>query len=58
MGSKSCCSLFEDISLKARQVADLVRGKDAKEAIGILRYTNKRSAPLINKSFKISDSKR
>lgn len=38
--------------LKARQVADLVRGKDVKEAIGILRYTNKRSAPLINKVLK------
>ncbi|HZJ85006.1 MAG TPA: 50S ribosomal protein L22 [Syntrophomonadaceae bacterium] len=34
---------------KARQVADLVRGKNVDEAIGILRYTNKRSAPLISK---------
>ncbi|MDD4171443.1 MAG: 50S ribosomal protein L22 [Syntrophomonas sp.] len=38
--------------LKARQVADLVRGKDIKEALGILRYTNKKSAPLINKVMK------
>lgn len=38
--------------LKARQVVNLVRGKDAKEAISILRYTNKRSAPLINKLIK------
>ncbi|MGI6433821.1 MAG: 50S ribosomal protein L22 [Syntrophomonadaceae bacterium] len=37
---------------KARQVADLVRGKDVKEAIGILKYANKRSAPLINKVLK------
>ncbi|NLT20596.1 MAG: 50S ribosomal protein L22 [Syntrophomonadaceae bacterium] len=37
---------------KARQVADLVRGKDIDEAIGILRYTNKKSAPLINKVLK------
>ena len=38
--------------LKARQVADLVRGKAIKEALGILRYTNKKSAPLINKVLK------
>ncbi|MGI5922201.1 MAG: 50S ribosomal protein L22 [Syntrophomonadaceae bacterium] len=38
--------------LKARQVADLVRGKDVDEAIGILRYTNKKSAPLIGKVLK------
>ncbi|MGI5879588.1 MAG: 50S ribosomal protein L22 [Syntrophomonadaceae bacterium] len=37
---------------KARQVADLVRGKDIDEAIGILRYTNKKSAPLISKVLK------
>ncbi len=35
--------------LKARQVADLVRGKDTGEAMAILRYTNKKSAPLIRK---------
>ena len=34
---------------KARQVADLVRGKDTEEAMAILRYTNKKSAPLIRK---------
>ena len=38
--------------LKARQVADLVRGKDVKEALGILRYTNKNSSPLISKVVK------
>ena len=37
---------------KARQVADLVRGKDVDEAVGILKYTNKKSAPLINKVLK------
>ncbi len=35
--------------LKTRQVADLVRGKNIKEAKGILRYVNKRSAPVIDK---------
>lgn len=38
--------------LKARQVADLVRGKDVNEALGILRYTNKKSSPLISKVVK------
>lgn len=37
---------------KARQVADLVRGKDVDEAVGILRYTNKKSAPMISKVLK------
>lgn len=37
---------------KARQVADLIRGKDVDEAIGILRYTKKKSAPLIGKVLK------
>lgn len=37
---------------KARQVADLVRGKDVNEALGILKYTNKRSAPMIHKLLK------
>jgi large subunit ribosomal protein L22 len=38
--------------LKARQVADLVRGKNVNEAVGILKYTNKKSAPLISKVLK------
>jgi large subunit ribosomal protein L22 len=37
---------------KARQVADLVRGKNVGEAVGILKYTNKKSAPLIGKVLK------
>jgi large subunit ribosomal protein L22 len=37
---------------KARQVVNLVRGREVKEALGILKYTNKRSAPLINKVIK------
>lgn len=38
--------------LKARQVADLVRGKGTDEAMAILRYTNKKTAPLIRKVIK------
>lgn len=35
--------------LKARQVADLVRGKDVKEALGILRYANKKTSFMLSK---------
>jgi large subunit ribosomal protein L22 len=34
---------------KARLVADLVRGKDAAEAIEMLTFLNKKSAPMIKK---------
>jgi large subunit ribosomal protein L22 len=37
---------------KARQVADLVRGKEVGEAIGILKYANKKPAPYIEKVLK------
>lgn len=49
MESKAIGRYLRVSPLKARQVADLVRGKDVAEAIGILRYTNKKSAPLIGK---------
>jgi large subunit ribosomal protein L22 len=34
---------------KARLVADLVRGRDASEAIELLTFLNKKSAPMIRK---------
>lgn len=34
---------------KARLVADMVRGKSVSEAVNILRYTTKKSAPLLRK---------
>jgi large subunit ribosomal protein L22 len=37
---------------KARLVVDLVRGKDVKEALGILEYTNKSATPAIIKVVK------
>ena len=37
---------------KARQVVDLVKGKDAKEALAILRHTRKRGAELVGKVLK------
>lgn len=52
MEAKAIARYLRVSPFKARQVADLLRGKDVKEAIGILRYTNKKSAPLINKVLK------
>lgn len=34
---------------KARLVADLVRGRDVPEAIEILSFTNKKTAPILRK---------
>lgn len=34
---------------KARLVANMVRGKDVEEAIEVLSFTNKKSAPIIRK---------
>lgn len=34
---------------RARLVVDLVRGKKVEEAIGILEFTNKKTAPLLKK---------
>jgi large subunit ribosomal protein L22 len=34
---------------KVRLVADLVRGKDVNEALQILSFTNKKSAPILKK---------
>jgi large subunit ribosomal protein L22 len=52
MEAKAIARYLRISPFKARQVADLVRGKNVKEAIGILKYANKRSAPLINKVLK------
>lgn len=37
---------------KARQVVDLIRGKNTREAMAILRYANKKAAPLVAKVLK------
>ena len=34
---------------KARMIADLVRGRDAAEAIQLLQFTNKSGAPVLKK---------
>ncbi len=41
---------------KARLVVDLVRGKDVKEALAILEYTNKSASPAIYKVVKSAAS--
>lgn len=41
---------------KARLVVDLVRGKDVKEALGILEYVNKSATPAIIKVVKSAAS--
>jgi large subunit ribosomal protein L22 len=38
--------------MKARQVADLIRGKNIKEVLGILRYTSKKSSAIMSKLIK------
>jgi len=37
---------------KARLVADMIRGTNAKQALDILRFTNKKAAKIISKSLK------
>lgn len=37
---------------KVKIVIDLIRGKNAKEAIAILKYTNKAAAPIVEKLVK------
>lgn len=37
---------------KVKIVIDLIRGKNAKEAIAILKYTNKAAAPVVEKLVK------
>ncbi len=37
---------------KARLVVDLIRGRNAGDALNILRHTNKRSAPAVEKGLR------
>ena len=52
MEARAKASYIRVSPFKARQVADLIRGKEAREAVGILKYTNKKSSPLIGKVLK------
>lgn len=49
MESKAIAKYIRVSPFKARQVVDLVRGKDIKEARAILRYANKKAGPLVAK---------
>ena len=37
---------------KARLVVDLIRGKSVQDALDILRFTNKKAAPIVSKLIK------
>ena len=37
---------------KAKIVLDLIKGKDAHEALAILKYTNKAASPIVSKILK------
>jgi large subunit ribosomal protein L22 len=37
---------------KAEIVLDLIKGKEAKEALAILKYTNKAASPIVSKILK------
>lgn len=52
MEAKATAKMIRVSPQKARLVVDLVRGKDVKEALGILEYTNKSAAPAIIKVVK------
>jgi large subunit ribosomal protein L22 len=49
MESKAVLRNVRVSAQKARLVADLVRGKDVPEAIEVLAFTRKKSAPLVRK---------
>jgi len=49
MQSKAHLKFARVAPQKARLVADLVRGRDVSDAIEVLTFTNKKSAPMIKK---------
>jgi len=49
MRSKASARFSRIAPRKARMIADLVRGRDAAEAIQLLQFTNKSGAPVIQK---------
>lgn len=49
MRSKASARFSRISPRKARMVADLVRGRDAAEAIQLLAFTNKSGAPILKK---------
>lgn len=49
MGSKASARFSRIAPRKARMIADLVRGRDAAEAIQLLQFTTKSGAPVVKK---------
>ncbi len=49
MSSKASARFSRIAPRKARMIADLVRGKDAAEAIQLLQFTRKSGAPVVQK---------
>ncbi|MCB9793330.1 MAG: 50S ribosomal protein L22 [Alphaproteobacteria bacterium] len=49
MESKASLRFSRISARKARLVADLVRGRDVEEALEVLTFTRKKSAPMIRK---------
>lgn len=52
MQSKAIAKTVRIAPRKVRLILDLVRGKEAGEAISILKLTNKRSSPIVEKLVK------
>lgn len=52
MQSKAIAKTVRIAPRKVRLILDLVRGKEAGEAISILKLTNKRSSPVVEKLVK------
>ncbi|QQD84278.1 MULTISPECIES: 50S ribosomal protein L22 [Jeotgalicoccus] len=52
MQSKAVARTVRIAPRKVRLIADLVRGKEVGEAISILKLTNKRSSPVVEKLVK------
>lgn len=46
------CRYIRSSAQKLRLVVDAVRGKKVSQALDILKYTNKKSAELVNKTLK------
>ncbi len=52
MDIKASCKHVKVSPRKARYVVDLIRGKSVNNALGILRFTNKRASYFIDKTLR------
>ncbi len=52
MNFKASCKYVRISPRKARYVVDLIRGKSVNNALGILRFTNKRASYIIDKTLR------